>query len=210
MHLPTAWPVLKGSWTLSSLLYLDPRTRPSPHPLKTPPLPLAQTHPSWDWGPAEPRWIQSWTVRPWMTEKGPTKTETQRTWKCLRKRPRVLQQRVGANSDEVNFSRSAINTAWLGFGSLQCMSLIVMLFLIADGKKEKNSTTADKAAKGSKVPSTATKPAKSNSAQSAPLTPMAVNMEKVDLGKISSILSSLTSAMKSTGMFRHTEQGHGC
>lgn len=118
----------------------------------------------------------------------------------------MLQQRVGANSDEVNFSRSAINTAWLGFGSFQCLSLIVMLFLMADGKKEKNSTTADKAAKGSKAPSTASKAAKSNSAQSAPLTPMAVNMEKVDLGKISSILSSLTSAMKSTGMFRCTQK----
>lgn len=77
-----------------------------------------------------------------------------------------------------------------------------MLFLIADGKKEKNSTTADNAAKGSKPPSTPAKPAKSNSAQSAALTPMAVNLEKVDLGKISSILSSLTSAMKNTGMFR--------
>lgn len=76
-----------------------------------------------------------------------------------------------------------------------------MLCLIADGKKEKNSTTADKAAKGSKAPSTPSKPAKSNPAQSAPLTPMAVSLEKVDLGKISSILSSITSAMKNTGMF---------
>ena len=77
-----------------------------------------------------------------------------------------------------------------------------MLFLTADGKKDKNSSTTDKAAKGPKPPSTPTKPAKSNSAQSAPLTPMGVNLEKVDLGKISSILSSLTSAMKNTGMFR--------
>lgn len=83
--------------------------------------------------------------------------------------------------------------------------LTLMLFLTADGKKEKSSATADKAAKGSKAPSTPTKAAKSNSAQSAP---MAVNLEKVDLGKISSILSSLTSAMKNTGMFRQKQTGH--
>ncbi|CAF97866.1 unnamed protein product, partial [Tetraodon nigroviridis] len=73
-----------------------------------------------------------------------------------------------------------------------------VVFFKADGKKEKNSTAADKAAKGPKGPSTPTKPGKSNPSQSAPLTPMSVNMEKVDLGKISSILSSLTSAMKNT------------
>lgn len=88
--------------------------------------------------------------------------------------------------------------------------LTLMLFLTADGKKEKSSATADKAAKGSKAPGTPTKAAKSNSAQSAPLTPMAVNLEKVDLGKISSILSSLTSAMKNTGMFRQKQTGHSC
>lgn len=100
-HLPTAWPASKGNWILSSRRCPDPRTPPSPRPPKTPPLPLAQTRPSWDWGPAEPRWTQSWTVRPWMTERDPTRTETLRTWTCLRRRPGVLlQQRVGANSDE--------------------------------------------------------------------------------------------------------------
>lgn len=77
-----------------------------------------------------------------------------------------------------------------------------MFAFIADGKKEKSSVAADKAARGPKLPSTPTRAAKSSSGQSAPLTPMAVNLEKVDLGKISSILSSLTSAMKNTGVFR--------
>lgn len=42
-------------------------------------------------------------------------------------------------------------------------------------------------------------------ATAAPTTPLGVNLAKVDLGKISSILSSLTSAMKNTGGFR---RGH--
>ncbi len=94
MPLPTAWPVLKGNWIPSSRLYLDLRTLPSPHPLKMPPLPLARTHPSWDWGLAEPRWIQSWMARPWMKEKYPVTTETWRTWTCLMKRLTLPQQGV--------------------------------------------------------------------------------------------------------------------
>ncbi|TWW79069.1 Regulation of nuclear pre-mRNA domain-containing protein 2 [Takifugu flavidus] len=67
-----------------------------------------------------------------------------------------------------------------------------------DDKKEKNSSAGEKTAKpgtASKPPSTPTKPAKSNPAPSAP---GGVNLEKVDLGKISSILNSLTCAMKNT------------
>lgn len=89
-----------------------------------------------------------------------------------------------------------------------CLSMVI-LFLTADDKKEKNSNLVDKTAKSaaaSKLPTTPTKSAKSNSAQSAPLTPMGVNLEKVDLGKISSILSSLTSAMKNTGIVRRLER----
>lgn len=78
------------------------------------------------------------------------------------------------------------------------------IFLIADDKKEKTSSAGDKTAKpggASKPPGTPTKPPKSNPAPSAPV---GVNLEKVDLGKISSILSSLTSAMKNTGRTRRS------
>ncbi|GAA6220618.1 regulation of nuclear pre-mRNA domain-containing protein 2-like isoform X1 [Lates japonicus] len=86
----------------------------------------------------------------------------------------------------------------------------------ADEKKEKASAAVSKAAKSeaaSKLPTTPTKASKTNAAaaasatpatptsataQSAPATPLGVNLAKVDLGKISSILSSLTSAMKNT------------
>lgn len=76
------------------------------------------------------------------------------------------------------------------------------LFSTADDKKEKSSSAGDKTAKpgaAPKPPTTPTKPPKSNPAPSAPV---GVNLEKVDLGKISSILSSLTSAMKNTGRTR--------
>lgn len=94
-------------------------------------------------------------------------------------------------------------------------------FLLADDKKDKTSTAVAKTTKSdtaSKLPTTPTKALKTNTAttaatatpvtptsaaaQSAPTTPLGVNLEKVDLGKISSILSSLTSAMKNTGVFR--------
>ncbi|XP_031708845.1 regulation of nuclear pre-mRNA domain-containing protein 2 isoform X1 [Anarrhichthys ocellatus] len=82
-----------------------------------------------------------------------------------------------------------------------------------DDKKDKTSTAVAKSDAASKVPTTPTKASKTNAtaaatatpltptpaaAQSTPTTPMGVNLEKVDLGKISSILSSLTSAMKNT------------
>lgn len=92
MPLPTVWLVWKGSWIPSNQHYLDQRTLPSPRPLKMPPLPLAPIHPSWKWGQAEPRWIQSWTARPWMKEKYPVTTETWRTWICLRKRQMLPQE----------------------------------------------------------------------------------------------------------------------
>lgn len=84
-------------------------------------------------------------------------------------------------------------------------------------KKDKDAAAADTATvtkadtapktpttptKASKVASAAGTPAPSASAcgtaQSAPSAPLGVSLEKVDLGKISSILSSLTSAMKNT------------
>ncbi|XP_023258106.1 regulation of nuclear pre-mRNA domain-containing protein 2-like isoform X3 [Seriola lalandi dorsalis] len=86
----------------------------------------------------------------------------------------------------------------------------------ADEKKDKASTAVSKATKSdasSKPPTTPTKASKTNAttaatatpgtptsatAQSTPTTPLGVNLAKVDLGKISSILSSLTSAMKNT------------
>nr|XP_020473229.1 regulation of nuclear pre-mRNA domain-containing protein 2 isoform X2 [Monopterus albus] len=83
-----------------------------------------------------------------------------------------------------------------------------------DEKKDKVSSAVAKTNKSdatSKLPTTATKASKtsasaaatpvtptSTTAQSAPTTPLGVNLAKVDLGKISSILSSLTSAMKTT------------
>ncbi|XP_039662710.1 regulation of nuclear pre-mRNA domain-containing protein 2 isoform X2 [Perca fluviatilis] len=82
-----------------------------------------------------------------------------------------------------------------------------------DDKKDKASAAVAKSDAASKPPTTPTKVSKINTpaaapaapvtptaaaAQSAPTTPMGVNLEKVDLGKISSILSSLTSAMKNT------------
>ncbi|XP_058503134.1 regulation of nuclear pre-mRNA domain-containing protein 2-like isoform X1 [Solea solea] len=86
-----------------------------------------------------------------------------------------------------------------------------------DAKKDKVPTAVSKATKSeaaSKPPTTPTKASKTSaattvatatpltptsaSAQSAPATALGVNLAKVDLGKISSILSSLTSAMKNT------------
>lgn len=87
----------------------------------------------------------------------------------------------------------------------------------SDDKKDKASPAVAKTTKldaVSKPPTTPTKASKSNSAATAtPVTPtsttapntstnpLGVNLAKVDLGKISSILSSLTSAMKNTGAF---------
>ncbi|XP_034553362.1 regulation of nuclear pre-mRNA domain-containing protein 2 isoform X2 [Notolabrus celidotus] len=83
-------------------------------------------------------------------------------------------------------------------------------------RKDKSSAAVAKATKSdaaSKPPTTPTKATKTNamaattanpvtptsaSAPSTPATPLGVNLEKVDLGKISSILNSLTSAMKNT------------
>uniref|UniRef100_A0A1A7YMB3 Regulation of nuclear pre-mRNA domain-containing protein 2 n=2 Tax=Iconisemion striatum TaxID=60296 RepID=A0A1A7YMB3_9TELE len=88
-----------------------------------------------------------------------------------------------------------------------------------DDKKDKPSTAVSKPSKSdttSKPPSTHTKVTKpidspvaavatatpatppSTKATNAPAAPLGVNLAKVDLGKISSILSSLTSAMKNT------------
>ncbi|XP_069551976.1 regulation of nuclear pre-mRNA domain-containing protein 2-like isoform X1 [Brachyistius frenatus] len=85
-----------------------------------------------------------------------------------------------------------------------------------DDNKDKPSTAVSKTTKSeapSKLPNTPTKASKTNAsaaatatpltptsatAASAPTTPLGVNLAKVDLGKISSILSSLTSAMKNT------------
>lgn len=112
-------------------------------------------------------------------------------------------------------------------GQLQCCKshLIIYelfeLFSLADDKKDKTSTAVTKTNKSdvaSKLPTTPTKAPKTSAtaaaastatpvtptsaaAQSAPTTPLGVNLAKVDLGKISSILSSLTSAMKTTGVF---------
>ncbi|XP_026172559.1 regulation of nuclear pre-mRNA domain-containing protein 2-like isoform X2 [Mastacembelus armatus] len=86
----------------------------------------------------------------------------------------------------------------------------------ADDKKDKAPTAVAKTNKPdatSKLPTTPTKTSKTNAtasttatpvtptstaAQSAPSTPLGVSLAKVDLGKISSILSSITSAMKTT------------
>ncbi|CAJ1062340.1 regulation of nuclear pre-mRNA domain-containing protein 2 isoform X1 [Xyrichtys novacula] len=83
-------------------------------------------------------------------------------------------------------------------------------------KKDKASAAVAKTTKSdtaSRTPTTPTKTSKNNTiaaatanpvvpnsaaAPSTPATPLGVNLEKVDLGKISSILSSLTSAMKNT------------
>uniref|UniRef100_A0A665TZY8 Regulation of nuclear pre-mRNA domain-containing protein 2 n=1 Tax=Echeneis naucrates TaxID=173247 RepID=A0A665TZY8_ECHNA len=85
-----------------------------------------------------------------------------------------------------------------------------------DEKKDKTSTAVSKATKSdaaSKLPTTPTKPSRTSATtaatatpvtptsaatQSTPAAPLGVNLAKVDLGKISSILSSLTSAMKNT------------
>lgn len=78
-------------------------------------------------------------------------------------------------------------------------------FLLGDDKKDKVPAAVAKTTKSdtaSKPPTTPTKANKTSAAQSAPVAPLGVNLEKVDLGKISSILSSLTSVMKNTGMFR--------
>lgn len=100
------------------------------------------------------------------------------------------------------------------------------LFSLANEKKDKGSTAVSKATKldaSSKPPTTPTKASKTNAtaaatatpvtptsvtAQSAPTTPLGVNLAKVDLGKISSILNSLTSAMKNTGVCGVTHQHH--
>lgn len=106
----------------------------------------------------------------------------------------MLRRRVGADNSGVNSSHWAVKTGLL----------TVALSLIADDKKEKNPSAGEKTGKpgaASKPPTTPTKPPKSNPAPSAPA---GVNLEKVDLGKISSILSSLTSAMKNTGRNRGT------
>lgn len=89
-------------------------------------------------------------------------------------------------------------------------------FCEADKKKDKSSISAVGKATNvdaaPKTPTTPTKPSKvttatgpstpstSAAAQSAATAPLGVSLEKVDLGKISSILSSLTSAMKNTGV----------
>ncbi|XP_041650451.1 regulation of nuclear pre-mRNA domain-containing protein 2 isoform X2 [Cheilinus undulatus] len=82
---------------------------------------------------------------------------------------------------------------------------------IGGEKKDKLSAAVTKATKSdtaAKAPTTPTKASKANTTASAmatpvtptsgPVTPLGVNLEKVDLGKISSILNSLTSAMKNT------------
>lgn len=93
-------------------------------------------------------------------------------------------------------------------------------FYKADEKKDKGATTSTAVAKATKAdaapktPTTPTKaskvttatstltPSTSAAAQSTATAPLGVSLEKVDLGKISSILSSLTSAMKNTGTVR--------
>lgn len=88
-------------------------------------------------------------------------------------------------------------------------------FCVADKKKDKDSipvaavgkaTSVDAAPKTPTTPTRASKvtmgpltASTSAAAQSAGPAPLGVSLEKVDLGKISSILSSLTSAMKNTG-----------
>lgn len=79
--------------------------------------------------------------------------------------------------------------------------------------KDKTPTAVAKSDVALKAPTTPTKAPKPNAtatpvtptppaAQSTLAGPKGVNLEKVDLGKISSILSSLTTAMKNTGVFR--------
>ncbi|XP_061675220.1 regulation of nuclear pre-mRNA domain-containing protein 2 isoform X2 [Syngnathoides biaculeatus] len=91
---------------------------------------------------------------------------------------------------------------------------------VSDEEERSSSITGDKAGEvspavvkfdeDSKLPTTPTKALKVNTSASItpatptstsqnPSTPLGVNMAKVDLGKISSILSSLTAAMKNTG-----------
>ncbi|XP_019737132.1 regulation of nuclear pre-mRNA domain-containing protein 2 isoform X3 [Hippocampus comes] len=81
--------------------------------------------------------------------------------------------------------------------------------LTLGGKTGEISPTDVKLDADSKTPTTPTKASKANtastvtpatptSASQTPSTPLGVNMAKVDLGKISSILSSLTGAMKNT------------
>ncbi|XP_061530188.1 regulation of nuclear pre-mRNA domain-containing protein 2 [Phycodurus eques] len=90
---------------------------------------------------------------------------------------------------------------------------------VSDEEERSSSTAGDKAGEispgvvkfaDSKLPTTPTKASKAHTAVSVtpatptstsqtPSTPLGVNMAKVDLGKISSILSSLTAAMKNTG-----------
>ncbi|XP_035990339.1 regulation of nuclear pre-mRNA domain-containing protein 2 [Fundulus heteroclitus] len=84
-----------------------------------------------------------------------------------------------------------------------------------DGKEDEESTAVSKTKSdaASKPPSTPTRPSKASpsavttaapvtptsaKATAAPTAPLGVNLAKVDLGKISSILNSLTSAMKHT------------
>ncbi|KAM9806073.1 regulation of nuclear pre-mRNA domain-containing protein 2-like isoform X2 [Syngnathus typhle] len=86
----------------------------------------------------------------------------------------------------------------------------------SDEEERSSSTAGDKTSvmspvtiksdAGCKTPTTPTKVSKANSTAAstsvtpqAPSVPLGVNMAKVDLGKISSILSSLTAAMKNTG-----------
>lgn len=71
----------------------------------------------------------------------------------------------------------------------------------------KPPTTPTKASKTNSTAATATSVTPTSAtAQSTPATPLGVNLEKVDLGKISSILSSLTSAMKNTGVLEVKER----
>lgn len=91
-------------------------------------------------------------------------------------------------------------------------------FLGPANKQEKPTNAVSKTLKPdvlSKLPDTPAKASKVNAptptstpvtptttkATSAPTSPLGVNLAKVDLGKISSILNSLTSAMKNTGGF---------
>ncbi|XP_030604751.1 regulation of nuclear pre-mRNA domain-containing protein 2 isoform X2 [Archocentrus centrarchus] len=85
-----------------------------------------------------------------------------------------------------------------------------------EGKKDKPAAAVSKATKSdvpSKLPNTSVKVSKTSASATAtttpvtptsatptstPTTPLGVNLAKVDLGKITSILSSLTSAMKNT------------
>ncbi|MEQ2164326.1 hypothetical protein GOODEAATRI_005560 [Goodea atripinnis] len=110
-----------------------------------------------------------------------TTTETWKTWICLMRRQALVMHKVNGNDDEPSTAVSKTKP----------------------DAASKPANTPTKPSKPSPSAVTTATPVTPTSAKAttAPTTPLGVNLAKVDLGKISSILSSLTSAMKNTGGF---------